>query len=234
MTDIFGTALSDFFQHQQYEPLWLQTNDDPDWEEMPLEVFFRNESELTEVEKIAITHCKGTILDIGAGAGAITLILQKKPRSNVHALEINAKACEIMHKLKVTNIIHNNIFTFNSHTKFDTLLLLMNGIGLCGKLQKLPLLLQHCKTLIKPDGQIIFDSSDVSYLYGNQLPKDHYYGEIDFTYHYKNQHSDTFHWLYIDPITMKSEAEKAGFHAEIIYQSSDHEYVMKLSLTQQT
>ena len=56
-------------------------------------------------------------------------------------------------------------------------LLLMNGIGLCATLEGLQHFLQHAKGLLQAGGQLLFDSSDVAYLYNGKPPKGTpYYG----------------------------------------------------------
>ena len=47
----------------------------------------------------------------------------------------------------------------------------MNGLGLAGKLDGLPYFFRHCEKLLNKDGQLILDSSDISYLYEDGLKK---------------------------------------------------------------
>ena len=49
--------------------------------------------------------------------------------------------------------------------EFDTILLLMNGAGMCGKLKHISDFLNHLKTLLTDDGQILVDSSDIIYMF---------------------------------------------------------------------
>ena len=49
--------------------------------------------------------------------------------------------------------------------KFDSILLLMNGLGLAGSLQKLPDFLLHLSKYLLSGGSIIADSSDINYLF---------------------------------------------------------------------
>lgn len=126
--DVFGNALSDFYELKKPGKLWLHNNYGKP-EDMPVEVFFRSEDEISELDEYALSLCKGKVLDIGAGVGAHSLILQSYG-IDVTALEISAKACKIMKSRGVKKIIHGDIFA--EQKKYDTLLLLMNGIGLCG------------------------------------------------------------------------------------------------------
>src|SRR5690606_16031496 len=126
--DVFGLALMDHFRGRQREPLLLYTHDHPDQEEMPIELFFRKPEDFPEIEQIALAPSDGKVLDIGAGAGSHTLYLQDRGM-DVQALELSALACRVMQLRGVERVIESDIFTYREG-RFDTLLLLMNGIGL--------------------------------------------------------------------------------------------------------
>ncbi|RYE33112.1 MAG: class I SAM-dependent methyltransferase [Sphingobacteriaceae bacterium] len=227
--DIYGRALLDFYTNQPEEKLWLNNNyGEP--EEMPVEVFFRGEAEMPEAELLALSLCHGKILDIGAGVGSHALILQQRG-FEVLALEISANAAAIMQKRGVKTVLQQDIFQYRTE-KFDTLLLLMNGIGLTQNLNGLNRFLQHAKTLLLPGGQLIFDSSDLTYLYENlPRPKNNYYGEISYQYQYKNQKGNWFNWLYIDPETLKKQADLQGWKCKIIYKDDMDLYLAQLTLS---
>ena len=105
----------------------------------------------------------------------------------------------------------------------------MNGIGLAADLDGLKILLTHLKTLLNPGGQIIFDSSDISYLYEGNIPTDRYYGEIDYQYQYKKLKTDWFKWLYIDEQTLLPIAVEVGFKAEILLEDEYGQYLARLT-----
>ncbi len=226
--DIYGQALQDFYNQQSAEKLWLNnTYGEP--EEMPVEVFFRDKEEMPEAELLALQLCRGKILDIGAGAGSHALILQEQG-FKVTALEISPGAAEVMQKRGVKTVIQQDIYQYKTE-KFDTLLLLMNGIGLTQNLDGLDRFLQHAKQLLLPGGQLIFDSSDIMYLYEDlPLPKIQYYGEIQYQYEYKNQRGDWFNWLYIDQKTLLKTAFKNGWICEILYEDDMDLYLARLTL----
>lgn len=226
--DIYGQALQDFFDGKPEHQLWLNNNyGEP--EEMPVEVFFRGETEMPEAELLALQLCRGKILDIGAGAGSHALILQERG-FEVIALEISPGAANVMKKRGIKTVLQQDIFQYKTE-KFDTLLLLMNGIGLTQNLAGLEHFLQHAKTLLLPGGQLLFDSSDIAYLYDDlPQPKNKYYGEISYQYQYKNQQDDWFNWLYIDQKTLLKTASKNGWLCEIVYEDDMDLYLAKLTL----
>ncbi len=226
--DIYGQALQDYFDGKREQKLWLNNNYGGP-EEMPTEVFFRGETEMPEAELLALNLCRGKILDIGAGAGSHALVLQQHG-FDVTALEISPGAAAVMQKRGVKTVVQQDIFQYKTE-KFDTLLLLMNGIGLTENLAGLKRFLQHAKTLLLPGGQLIFDSSDISYLYEDlPLPKNNYYGEIQYQYEYKNQQGNWFNWLYIDQKTLLKTALESSFQAEILYEDELDLYLARLNL----
>jgi SAM-dependent methyltransferase len=226
--DNYGQALLDFYNHQPEEKLWLH-NTYGEQEEMPVEVFFRGEDEMPEAELIALQLCRGKVLDIGAGAGSHALVLQQQGLE-VTALELSLGAAEVMKKRGVKTVLQQDIYQYKTE-KFDMLLLLMNGIGLTQNLAGLDRFLQHAKQLLLPGGQLLFDSSDITYLYEDlPLPKDKYYGEISYQYEYKNQKGDWFNWLYIDQKTLIKTASKNGWKAEVIYEDDMDLYLAQLTL----
>lgn len=228
MSDIYGQFLKDYLKNGKTDIVWLHNNY-AEAEEMPAEIFFRKEYELSDLELLALRLCKGKILDIGAGAGAISLALQRR-KFDVTALEISPGAVEVMKNRGVEKIINTDIFKFDGE-KFDTLLLMMNGIGFCQYLDEITNFLNHAKALLNKDGQILFDSSDVSYLYENQKYEDDgYYGEIDYQYEYLNKKGDWFSWIYIERTLMQEIAEKCGYLMEVLFDDGSDQYLAKLTL----
>lgn len=224
--DIFGKALEDFYQFGQTEKLWLHNNYGIP-EDMPVEVFFRSGEYISDLEDYALSLCRGKILDIGAGVGAHSLLLQSNGQ-DVTALEISAGACEIIKNRGLKTVINGDIFS--DQQKYDTLLLLMNGIGLCGDIDGLNKLLPHLKNSLLKNGQIILDSSDISYLYTrDNFPVKNYYGEISYQYEYQSVKGDWFKWLYIDFERLNSIAQEHGLLCELMFEDEMDQYLVRLT-----
>ena len=228
MNDILGQAINDFYLKRSPSKLWIH-NKYGLKEEMPVKIYFRDVKEMPDLELVALENCTGKVLDIGAGAGSHALVLQKKG-IDVTALEVSPKAAEVMTLRGVKSIVEEDIFKFEEG-RFDTLLLLMNGIGLTGTLAGLRMFLGHVKKLLNQDGQLIFDSSDVAYLYEGNLPDgENYYGEIMYQYEYKKQKTDWFTWLYIDRHKLEQIANEEGWKMEILFEDEYDQYLAKLVL----
>lgn len=57
-----------------------------------------------------------------------------------------------------------NLFDPHFLETFDTILMLMNGSGIIGKLENMAAFFQKMKQLLRPGGCILMDSSDLHYL----------------------------------------------------------------------
>ncbi|MFD2163447.1 class I SAM-dependent methyltransferase [Paradesertivirga mongoliensis] len=226
--NVFECALSDQFNNDAADVLWLHnTYGGP--EEMPVDVFFRDPEDMPEMELYALSLCKGKILDVGAGVGSHALVLQKAGL-DVTALDISKTACDISKLRGLSQVINLDIFSHDSQ-KYDTILMLMNGIGLAGRLERLPALLEHCQLLLNKGGQILFDSSDISYLYDDvPFPDNKYFGELSYKYQYKGISGDWFNWLYVDKQTLEIYAAESGFKFQLLMEDDMDQYLGRLSV----
>ena len=226
MKDVLGQALKDYQEGRREHKLYIH-NMYGKKERMPLSIYFRSLRTISKLEYLALEACTGSILDVGAAAGSHALLLQKKGL-NVTAMDISPGAVEVMQQRGVQNIVSDDIFSYKEK-KFDTLLLLMNGIGLAGTIDSLQKLLPTFKKILKPGGQVLFDSSDVAYLFkADNFPLQHYYGEIDYEYVYREQYSGWFKWLYVDKQTMQKVALKAGFAMQFLFEDEHDQYLARL------
>lgn len=225
-SDVQGKALLDYFLGKEDVPLVLHTSyGDP--EKMPVEVFFREEEDFTKLERFALRHCRGRVLDIGAGAGSFSVELQEKG-FEVTAMEISPFCCQIMKQRGVKEVEEADFWNF-SKGSYDTLLLMMNGIGLAAELSCLPGFLLKLKELLSPGGQIICDSSDISYLYaGAKKPVDRYFGEIRYCYEYEGDKGEWFGWLYADPALLSEVCRKVGMEMSVLYKNRKDQFLARI------
>lgn len=227
--DILGRALTDFLEGAVHHRLWVHDHIGPKVE-MEIAVYFRTDLDMPELELRALEECKGKVLDIGAGAGSHALALQDRGLA-VTAIDISPGAVSVMKERGVADAKEADIFTYNDE-KYDTLLLLMNGIGLTGNTEGLRLFLRQAQQLLLPGGQLLFDSSDVAYLFEETgFPEaGHYYGEISCRYEYRRQKTDWFSWLYIDRDMLQQIASEEGWRTEILLEDDSDQYLARLQL----
>ena len=237
MKDLMGKAIRDYYQNTNPEDLLTETSIS-ETDEMPVEYLFRNFSEMNTLEQKALQFSKGKVLDIGCGAGSHSLYLQNEKGLEVTALDISPISVEVCQMRGVKNTICTDILNFSGE-KFDTILLLMNGTGIFESLSKVDVYLNKLKSLLQKNGQILIDSTDILYMYdrdvedgGIYVPMGRYYGEVDFTVHYKGETEDSFTWLYLDCDTLENVAIHHGFSIEKIVQDEDS-FLAKLQVLEQ-
>ena len=233
MKDPFGEAIRDYFENGKAPKIKVDSNYTENEEILP-SYFFRTEKEMPSIEQKALKLCKGRVLDVGAAAGCHSLILQKKGY-NVTAIEISTLASEILLKRGIQRVINKDIFQFNEGN-FDTILLLMNGAGIGETLDGLANLLSHLKTLLSPNGQILIDSSDISYLFQEKdgskwidLANSNYYGEMLYKVQYKKSAVE-FKWLFADKDKMEEAAGKATLNFLLAEKGNHYDYLARLTI----
>ncbi len=234
MTDIFGKALLDFHSGNYTEDIKTYSSLG-DEDVIPLPYLFRSFEGMPEIEQKALEMAQGKVLDIGCGAGSHTLYLQNAG-FDVTGLDHSEGAIAVCKKRGVRSLVHSSILDFHD-TQFDTLLLLMNGIGLCGTLEKLYDFLAHLKSLLSPEGQILLDSSDIVYMFdededgGIWVPGDReYYGEVTFSMKYKQHQDPPFDWLYLDFNMLKECCNSQDLDCELVISGKHYDYLARLSL----
>jgi len=231
MNDPFGEAIQDYFNNGTAPDILINTNYTED-ERIPVSYLFRNEDQLPNLEKTALNMCRGKVLDIGAAAGCHSLILQQKGFDTT-ALEISALASGIMKKRGIQNVIHNDIYSFSDQT-YDTLLLLMNGTGIGGTIEGFKKLLAHLKNLLKKGGQILIDSTDISYLFEEDdgsvwinINNQNYFGEMKYEVIYKKT-TLNIDWLFVDYDTLKQIAEEFELSCRLVQKGNHFEYLAQV------
>ena len=192
---------------------------------IPLEVLFRPFDEMPELEQIALETARGRVLDVGAGAGAHAKYLTEL-ELDVECIDISKGAVEYL--LDMEYKARQIDFFDLKNEKYDTILMLMNGIGIAGTLGNLEKTLLQAKSLLAPGGQILCDSSDIKYLYededGSMLIdlNSEYYGNFRFQMKYKGEVGPWFDWLYVDFDNLFKIAKKVGLKASKVFDKDDH------------
>ena len=230
--DPMGAAILDFQKQGKAARLRVLSSMFEE-DEMPVKHLFRSTREMPMLEQKALQLAKGRVLDIGAGAGCHALALQEKGLA-VKAIDISPLSCEAMKLRGVKDAECINLFDDHLGTGFDTILLLMNGTGIAGKIEHLPALFLCLKALLNPGGQILIDSSDLKYIYENEDGSfdinlnGAYYGEVDYQMIYKDVKGDRFDWLYVDFPLLKSIAETCGLHGELVAEGDHYDYLARI------
>ena len=235
MKDLFGKAILDYQTNNLPEDLVTETSiSEPD--EMSVAYLFRSFNEMPELERKALQLSIGKVLDVGCGAGSHSLYLQNEKNLEVTAIDISPNAVRACQLRGLKNTKVQNLMAVENE-KFDTILLLMNGAGMCGRLKNINDFLQKLKSLLNENGQILLDSSNIIYMFdedddGSKLIPQNtdYYGEVVFTISYKGKKEKPFNWMYIDFDTLHNAAAANGLQCELALEGEHYDYLAKLFL----
>lgn len=232
MKDLFGKAILDYQTGNAPENLVTET-DISEADEMSVAWLFRSYDEMPSIEQKALQLAHGRVLDVGCGAGSHALYLQNERRLEVTAIDISPNAVTACRLRGVSDVRQCDVLDMQG--RFDSILFLMNGTGIFGRLDKIASYLRKLKTLLAPGGQILIDSSDIVYMFdedqdgGRWIPSDGYYGELTFTISYKGETEVPFEWLYLDFDTLHNAANANGFDCEPVAEGEHFDYLARLS-----
>ena len=232
--DPMGSAIADYFAKGRAAKLRVFSSQFEE-DEIPAEQLFRTFDEMPELEQEALRLASGKILDCGAGSGCHALALQEMGKE-VEAIDISPLSVEVMQKRGVRQAYQINLFDENYLQKFDTILMLMNGSGIIGRLENMGAFFAKMKQLLNPGGCIYMDSSDLRYLFEDEDGSflvdlaAGYYGEIDFRMQYKQIKGEPFDWLYVDFQTLSYYAAENGFKAELVKEGEHYDYLACLKI----
>lgn len=229
--DPMGAAIRDYYKTGKASRLKVLSPDFDD-DDISVPTLFRSFKEMPPLEKMALELSKGRILDVGAGSGCHSLALQEMGKT-VEACEISPLAVETMKERGVKVVRQEDFFQLTGES-YDTILMLMNGSGIIGTTERMPLFFEILRRILSPDGSVYMDSTDLRYLYEDEDGSfmidlnDDYYGQMEFQMQYKHIKGDLFPWLYLDFNTLQMYAEDNGFHVEMIHEGDHYDYLARI------
>lgn len=232
MKDLFGKALRDYYNNNYTEDLITSTNISGN-DRLPVPYLFRVFSEMPVLEQKALQLAKGRILDVGCGSGSHSLYLQEKG-FEIKAIDISEGAVEVAKNRGVKQVELKALL--EETETFDSILLLMNGTGIFQELSQIMVYLEHLKSLLNANGQILIDSSDIQYMYEDDDgglwidTNANYYGELDYFLSYKGEEEEPMKWLYLDFERLQLACETVGLHCEKVIDGEHFDYLAKITV----
>lgn len=229
--DPMGNAIADYHKNGKSARLRVLS---PLFEEdeIPVKTLFRSFDEMPPIEQQALRLASGHILDVGAGAGCHSLALQAMDK-RVTAIDISPLAVQTMRERGVEEVLEQDFFRL--HGRYDTILMLMNGLGIVGSVSRLPEFFMQVDRVLAPGGQLLCDSSDICYLFEDEdgfidlTGVEGYYGEATYRMQYKSVKGDDFPWLFIDSDTLRQQAAACGFDMDIELVGDHYDYLARIT-----
>lgn len=225
-SDILGEAMLEFLKSGTVHRLLAHTSYGPD-ETYFLDYFFRDLDDMPDLERYAVTLCSGKILEIGAGAGSHALLLLQEGKDIV-VMDNSAGCINVLLKRGLYKVQHMDIFNLQTGG-YNTLLLLMNGIGITGNLGGLVRFLKKAEDITASKAQIIFDSTDVSYAIKKESrAREGYVGEIKYQFEYRGIRGPWFDWLYIDQEKLFELCDQTPWMPQVLFEDGRGHYLARL------
>jgi len=232
--DPHGMALSAHFGGKHEAQLIIRREDGVE-SVLPAGYFFRVESEFTPIECAALDLCAGHVLDVGAGTGLHSLVLQSRGVT-VTAIDISQAAVEIMKESGVNDAQCADVLQFEGGP-FDSVLLLGHGIGMVEDLSGLHRFLIRARDFTASGGRLLVHSLDVrqtddpvhlAYHEANRRTG-RYVGETRLQFEYDGHVGPFCGWLHVDPHTLQQQAESIGWGCEVVLEQEGGDYLACLT-----
>ena len=193
--------------------------------------YFTLEGELAALDSIALEHCQGRVLDVGAGAGRHALALEARGLEVV-AIDVSPLCVELCRARGVRDARVLDVMGLKSEEtlgRFDTILFGMQTIGVAGGVAPLARMLTRLRGCLTDDGEMLVDSSALREAWeGDGADSRAEAGEIVLSTRYRGQMGEPFPWLYIGAEHLEDLAASVGLSTEILGRVDSGEFLAAL------
>ena len=122
--------------------------------------YFSTYDEWSEHERTALSHCHGRVVDVGCGAGRISLHLQEHGYSVV-GIDNSPGAIEVCRARGVKELLNIPFSQIDDRVgEVDTFVLFGNNFGLFGSARRARWMLRRLKSLSSSDALILAQTTD--------------------------------------------------------------------------
>ncbi|MGH0036403.1 MAG: class I SAM-dependent methyltransferase [Myxococcota bacterium] len=166
---------------------------------------FEVPGELAGLASRARSLARGRVLDVGAAAGRAALELQADGLE-VWALDVCPQCVEVMRRRGVERAICGDVADLDL-ADFDSILVLMDTIGLAGSRRGLVSLLSGLGERLAPGGHIVLDASAL---------EEGGTSSVQLQLRYRERLGAVAPWLYLDAASLEACAQAAGLRAEVV------------------
>lgn len=228
----FSQALLDYHSGR-HDAAFTLRRDDGFHELVPVAPFFDTTC-FPPLEIRALDECQGSVLDVGCAVGRHSLELARRG-IEATSLDILPEMEGILKDRGLTDVVIADVLQFSGR-RFDTLLMLMNGIGMTGGLEGLARFLEHAHDLVLPGGRIVCDSIDVGVTTRPQhvayrernLALGRPAGQQEFIMEREGVEPVPFRWLHIEFPSLARLCESSGWDPVLLEQENNGHYLCKL------
>ena len=158
--DAYGRQVFDYLKGRRDVSEIVERNDGFFGVSAGARYYFAGYEDWHDREKEAIRYVRGRVVDIGCGAGRVSLYLQEKgfDVTSVDVSPLGMRVCK-MRGLRKASVLPITKLSFKLG-KFDTLLMFGNGFGLFGNPKRAKWLLRRFYRMTTDDARMIVESLD--------------------------------------------------------------------------
>jgi SAM-dependent methyltransferase len=171
------------------------------------EPYFAEPDQWPAYDHRALERVRGRVLDIGSGAGRVTLALQDRGVA-VTGLDVSPGAIEVCRARGVRDLVHASVDQHaTAGRRYDTFLLLGNNLGLLEGRERAPAFLAALAEMASPGAQVIAQGTDpygttdpiqVAY-HENNRTRGRFGGQLRLRLRYRELATEWFDYLVCSP-----------------------------------
>ncbi len=231
--EVFGKGIWAFFQGEEAIE-FIERDDGFIALSTVIPSYFAQFKDWPKIQKQAIKYAHGRVLDVGAGAGRVSLYLQKK-NFNVAAIDNSGLAIKICKKrgVKQAKLLPiENISNFKPNI-FDTIIMFGSNFSLFGNLKKAKRLLKSFHKITSPNALIIAETKDphktkdpvhLEYINSNKK-KGKLPGQTRIRVRFKKYMGNWFEYLIVSKTEMKEILKDTGWKVKRFIDSDKSFYI---------
>jgi SAM-dependent methyltransferase len=229
--DAHGHALYDYLKNKNGNQ--IVERDDGYFDSFGTEIYFSQYDEWPEHEKEAAHYARGSILDIGCGAGRHALYLQEKG-FDVTGIDISSLAVDVCRQRGLKKVHTLSITEVSAKLGvFDTIIMFGNNFGLVETPERARWLLKKFKSVTSERGRILAETRDPS---TTDLPEHLEYhefnrkrgrlpGQVRIRMRYRKYVSPWFDFLIVSKDEIVNILEGTGWEARTFINGDHGAYV---------
>ena len=222
--DAFGKALLD--HHTGVVVTNTIERDDGYEDSHDVAQYFSDFDGFPDPEKRGLEHASGRVLDIGVGAGRVSLHLQDEG-VDVVGIDISDGALRVSRERGVRQLLHMSAcdLEFGSGS-FDTAVAFCNNFGLCGSMDGVIGMMERLHDILSQDGVFVAesvhptDTDNESHLkyHESNAAEGRPPGQVTLRLRHGDDVGDWFDLLMVTPEEMRHLCDITGFEIETVYE----------------
>lgn len=222
--DAFGMALIDYLEGTR-RAMIVERDDGYIEPEQLTTLYFAGWDGWLEADRLAAAHARGSILDVGCGAGRFLLHFKARGHATL-GVDVSPGALEVCRRRGAGPVKACSVTQVSENLgRFGTIIMMGNNLGLLGNRRRARWLLRRFAAVTGPSGRILFT---VVNPYATENPYHLAYhkrnrargrmaGQLRLRIRYANHKGDWFDYLFVSPGELAELASGTGWQLSEVF-----------------